>query len=161
MSSASSPTSGAVPHPFPGTYVLEGYVLQEDTLRLVKHSPSPVENFQQVFTFADDRRVGLELQTPSGFFRCGNGMMYLEASSYRYHPKKQQLSLRLEGGHLVEDKFSYRARYDVLSEGEGKFLLVRSKVKRLRIKPDGQATPRPPVPPVQEHTPTGLEARAY
>ncbi len=147
--------------PFPGRYELVGYLLQEDSLRLVRFVPDSVQRFADIFTFTASDSITHDFIVPEGMGVCGNGLLYLSAGHFRFKPQANTLLLTLEGGHLVQDQFLYKARYQLSPLDENTWLLVRKKVKKLALNTDGQPTFGSTAAPVQERTSSGAISGLY
>lgn len=147
--------------PFPGRYQLVGYLLQEDSLRLVRYEPDSTQGYADVFTFTASDSVTHDFIVPDGLGVCGNGLFYLSAGQFRYKAMAGSLLLDLRGGHMVQDEFNYKARYQLRALDANTWLLVRKKVKKLAINPDGQPTFGSTAAPVQERTSSGAISGHY
>lgn len=147
--------------PFPGTYILNGYLLQEDTLTLISRTSVEGEAFLDVYAFSEERSITYNREIPSGIGVCVNGLLYVDAAKYKFRENAGILIMDIDGGHLVTDEFRYKAKYRVELIDEDSYRLVRLKVKRQDIKQDGQIPFQASASSLQEHTPTGLVPGAY
>lgn len=147
--------------PFPGSFVMEGYLLQQDTLTLVARDQMKESGFMDVYTFEESSVLSYDLEIPEGMGICGNGLLYVEEASYKFRKKANTLVVDILGGHMVEDSFRYKAKYKVEALANNSYRLVLLKVKRKDIKTDGQMSFQTSAASIQEHTPTGLAPGAY
>lgn len=147
--------------PFPGSFVMQGYLLQEDTLTLVPRDHMDESGFMDVYTFDSSRVLSYTLEVPDGMGICGNGLLYVEKASYKFREKAGTLIMDIAGGHLIENSFRYKAKYQVEQLADASYRLVLLKVKRKDIKADGQMSFQTSAASIQEHTPTGLAPGAY
>lgn len=147
--------------PFPGTYILDGYLLQEDTLTLIHRASVEGEAFLDVYAFNEGRSISYDLEIPSGMGICGNGLLYVNEGSYKFRKNSGVLVVDIDGGHMVTDEFRYKAKYRVEQIDETSYRLVLLRVKRKDIKQDGQIPVQASASSLQEHTPTGLVPGAY
>lgn len=147
--------------PFPGTYILNGYLLQEDTLTLINRASVEGEAFFDVYAFDEGRTISYDREIPAGMGICGNGLLYVDEGSYKFRKNSSLLVVDLDGGHLVTDEFRYKAKYRVEQINESSYRLILVKVKRKDIKQDGQIPFQASASSLQEHTPTGLVPGAY
>lgn len=147
--------------PFPGSFVMEGYLLQEDTLTLTTRDQFDEAGMFDVFTFDSARVLSHNLEVPDGMGICGNGLFYVDTASYKFRKKAGILVMDIVGGHLVENSFRYKAKYSLEPLTEGAYRLVLLKVKRKEIIQDGQMPYQTSASSIQEHTPTGLAPGAY
>lgn len=147
--------------PFPGSFVMQGYLLQQDTLTLTARDRANPTGFMSVYTFGESRSLSYDLEIPEGMGICGNGLLYIEEASYKFRKKAGTLIMDITGGHLVEDSFRYKAKYKVEHIAGASYRLVLLKVKRKDIKADGQMSFQTSAASIQEHTPTGLAPGAY
>ncbi len=148
--------------PFPGSFVMQGYLLQQDTLTLTARDQVKPSGFMDVYTFGESRSLSYDLEIPEGMGICGNGLLYVEEASYKFRKKAGTLIMDITGGHLVEDSFRYKAKYKIEQLADASsYRLVLLKVKRKDIKADGQMSFQTSATSIQEHTPTGLAPGAY
>lgn len=147
--------------PFPGSFVMQGYLLQQDTLTLTARDQFQSNGFMDVYTFGESRSLSYELEIPDEIGICGNGLLYIEEASYKFREKAGTLIMDITGGHLVENSFRYKAKYKVEQLADASYRLVLLKVKRKDIKADGQMSFQTSAASIQEHTPTGLAPGAY
>ncbi len=150
-------------NPFPGTYVMEGYLLQEDTLMLkARETVADSLGWLEVYSFTETRDVTYELDIPDGMGICGNGMFYVEEADYTYRKRRGILSLRVIGGHMIQDSFRFQAKYDVEPVSDTEYRLVLRKVRQKIIKPEWQIPDQISADSgLQERTPTGLAPGVY
>lgn len=147
--------------PFPGSFVMQGYLLQQDTLTLTAREQVKPAGFMDVYTFGESRVLSYDLEIPEGMGICGNGLLYVEEASYKFREKAGTLIMDITGGHMVENSFRYKAKYKVEQLADASYRLVLLKVKRKDIKADGQMSFQTSAASIQEHTPTGLAPGAY
>ena len=161
LASASFGQTASKSAPFPGEYAVEGYLLQEDTLELTLLIDEADLAYIDVLTFSDNNTVAHRMIMPKDMMICGNGLLYLDNSSFRFRKNREVLILALKGGHMVQDQFSYKAKYRVEKLSDTSMLLIRKKVRRFDQKSEWADNPRLPATSAQERTPSGFAANAY
>lgn len=112
------------------TWILESNNLEEDILIFSRNPNALASNgWGNAFIFDDLGNVHVKQLIPEGRGICGNGLLYLNTSTYRINKKQTKITLHLVGGHAVMDTFEYKKKYKVVALTDRHLILQKKRTK--------------------------------
>ena len=76
--------------------------------------------------FEADNKINYSLHNPQEWGMCGNGMLYLENSSWE--KKGNSLVIHAKGGYFIESVFEYVIEYDIAQITDTELRLVNKNI---------------------------------
>jgi hypothetical protein len=115
-------------HPLEDTWMLSSGWLDQDEIRFVRMDTTERhDGWAQTFSFEENGDITYRLLLPEGRGICGNGLLYISQASYKAGKRNKRLRLRIEGGHLMYDRFAYDLSYKILQLNDSELILRKKR----------------------------------